>query len=72
MKQNILQTISGCLLGTLLLALPACNDNDGTHTVYIPNAGTLVKVNYYIEDEPHVETFTVKVTPNSYPNQTRN
>ncbi len=69
MKQNILQTISGCLLGTLLLALPACNDNDGTHTVYIPNAGTLVKVNYYIEDEPHVETFTVKVTPNSYPNQ---
>lgn len=66
MKRNIYQTISGCLLGTLL-AVSACNDNDGTNTVYIPDAGTLVKVNYYIEDEPHVETFTVKVTAEHYP-----
>ncbi|WP_287131447.1 hypothetical protein [Bacteroides sp.] len=46
MKRNIYQTISSCLLGTLL-AVSACNDNDGTNTVYISNAGTLVKVNYF-------------------------
>lgn len=48
-------------------AFTGCSDNSGDNTVYIPNAGALVKANFYITDEPDVRTFTVKVTPQSYP-----
>lgn len=65
MKRNIFQSICWSLCTWLILS--ACNDNDNSDTIYIPNAGALVKVNFYIEEEPHVETFTVKVTPKHYP-----
>lgn len=65
MKRNIYQSI--CWSLGLLLAFSACSDDESDNTIYIPNAGALVKVNFYIEDEPYVETFTVKVTPESYP-----
>ena len=65
MKRNIFLFI--CWSLGVLLALSACNDSDGGNTIYIPNAGALVKVNFYIEDEPYVETFTVKVTADHYP-----
>lgn len=65
MKRNLFQLMCGSLV--MLLALCACNDNDGSDTIYIPNAGALVKVNFYIEEEPYVETFSVKVTPKRYP-----
>ena len=66
MKRNIFQLI--CWSLGVLLFLSACSDNDGSdNTIYIPNAGALVKVNFYIEDEPYVETFTVKVTAKHYP-----
>ncbi len=48
-------------------AMASCSDNDGDATVYIPNAGAIVKANYYITDEPDVRTFTIKITPKSYP-----
>ena len=55
MKRNIFQLI--CWSLGVLLFLSACSDNDGSDTIYIPNAGALVKVNFYIEDEPYVETY---------------
>lgn len=53
----------------LLLAatLCGCSDNSGDDTVYIPNAGAIVKANFYITDEPDTRSFTIKVTPRSYP-----
>lgn len=48
-------------------SLSACSDNDGDTTVYIPNAGAIVKANFYITDEPDVRTFSIKITPRSYP-----
>ena len=65
MKRNIFKSI--CWSLGLLVTLSACSDDESDNTIYIPNAGTLVKVNFYIEDEPHVETFTIKVTPEKYP-----
>ncbi|WP_294587833.1 discoidin domain-containing protein [uncultured Bacteroides sp.] len=65
MKRNIFQSICWLLGG--LLTLSACDDNNSSDTIYIPNAGAVVKVNFYIEDEPHVESFTVKLTANHYP-----
>lgn len=47
--------------------LTACNSSDNNATVYIPNAGAIVKANFYISDEPDVRTFTIKITPESYP-----
>lgn len=49
------------------VSMCACSDNDGDNTVYIPNAGSIVKANFYISDEPDVRTFTVKLTPQTYP-----
>lgn len=49
------------------VAMCACSNDDSDNTVYIPNAGALVKANFYISDEPDVRTFTVKLTPQSYP-----
>ncbi len=66
MKRNIFLS-AACLSLGLLLAFSACSDDESSNGIYIPNAGAIVKVNYYIEDEPHVETFTVKVTPEHYP-----
>lgn len=56
-------------IATMLVAaaMCACNDDGGDNNVYIPDAGTLVKANFYISDEPDVRTFTVKLTPHSYP-----
>lgn len=53
----------------LMLAgvLAACTDSDGDNTVYIPNAGAIVKANFYITDEPDVRSFTVKISPRTYP-----
>lgn len=65
MKRNIFQLI--CWLVSVLLISSACSDNDSSDTIYIPNAGALVKVNFYIEDKPYIETFTVKVTAKHYP-----
>lgn len=65
MKRNIFQSICWLLGG--LLTLSACDDSNSSDTIYIPNAGAMVKVNFYIEDEPHVESFTVKVTADHYP-----
>lgn len=65
MKRNIFQLM--CWMLGVLFTLAACSDNENSNTIYIPNAGALVKVNFYIEDEPHVETFTVKVTATHYP-----
>lgn len=65
MKRNIFQPI--CWLLGVLLVLSACSDNDSSDTIYIPNAGALVKVNFYIEDKPYVESFTVKITAEHYP-----
>ena len=48
-------------------AMCACSDDGSDNSVYIPNAGALVKANFYITDEPDVRTFTVKLTPQSYP-----
>ena len=48
-------------------AMCACSDGGSDNSVYIPNAGALVKANFYITDEPDVRTFTVKLTPQSYP-----
>ena len=49
------------------VAFAGCSDSNGDDTVYIPNAGAVVKANFYITDEPDVRTFTVKITPQSYP-----
>lgn len=49
------------------VAFVGCSDSNGDDTVYIPNAGAVVKANFYITDEPDVRTFTVKITPQSYP-----
>ncbi len=56
--------IAGLLLTGLLAA---CSDSDGDNTVYIPNAGAVVKANFYISDEPDVRSFTVKISPRTYP-----
>lgn len=50
-----------------IISLSACSDNDGDTTVYIPNAGAIVKANFYITDEPDVRTFSIKITPKTYP-----
>ena len=65
MKRNISQLM--CWLLGVLLVLSACSDSNSSDTIYIPNAGTLVKVNFYIEDKPHIESFTVKMTAEHYP-----
>lgn len=56
-------------MAVLLMAatMCGCSDGDSDNTVYIPNAGAIVKANFYITDEPDVRTFTVKLTPRSYP-----
>lgn len=54
------------LLSAVLLSATSCS-NDDTDTVFVPNAQTVVKVNFYIQDEPAVNTFTVKITPRTYP-----
>lgn len=59
-----LKYIAGMLLAS---AFCACGDSDGDNTVYIPNAGSIVKANFYITDEPDVRNFTVKLSPRSYP-----
>ncbi|MDE6528074.1 MAG: DUF1735 domain-containing protein, partial [Muribaculaceae bacterium] len=58
--------ISQFLLAAALIGASACSD-DQSDTVYVPDAHNLVKVNFYIQDEPMVNTFTVKVTRRTYP-----
>lgn len=57
---------SALLLPVALFASTSCS-NDDSDTVFVPDANTLVKVNFYMQDKPAVNTFTVKVTPRSYP-----
>lgn len=51
----------------VMTVMTACSDDDGSSTVYLPDAGAVVKANFYITDEPDVRNFTVKITPKSYP-----
>lgn len=67
MKQNILKA---AILAAGFCCTVGCSDNDSDLTIYIPDAGTAVKANFYIEDEPYVQTFNVAVTPETYPQLT--
>ena len=49
MKQNILKA---AILAAGFCCTVGCSDNDSDLTIYIPDAGTAVKANFYIEDEP--------------------
>lgn len=53
-----------------LFCLTGCADGDSRQTIYIPGAGAVVKANFYIEDEPYVQPFTVAVTRETYPQLT--
>lgn len=68
MKTNIFTKWIGVV--ALLLAFAACSDDDHTGGIYIPDAGTAVKANFYIEDEPYVQTFNVAITSTHYPQLT--
>ena len=48
MKQNILKA---AILAAGFCCTVGCSDNDSDLTIYIPDAGTAVKANFYIEDE---------------------
>lgn len=54
-------------MATFAIVLAACSDDDSSGAIYIPNAGTAVKANFYIEDEPYVHTFNVAITADHYP-----
>lgn len=54
------------LLSAMLIGASSCS-NDDNDTVFMPDAQTIVKVNFFILDEPAINTFTIKVTPRTYP-----
>lgn len=61
-----LKTLSTLLLTGALFVATSCSD-DNADTVFVPDSNTVVRVKFYILDEPEVSTFTVKITPRSYP-----
>ena len=68
--RKIMQVNKFSALLLLAASLCGCSESGGDNTIYIPNAGAIVKANFYITDEPDVRSFTVKVTPRSYPELT--
>lgn len=68
MKPNILQTL--LLTAAFGLLFAGCDDDESAGAIYIPDAGTAVKANFYIEDEPYVHQFNVAITASHYPQLT--
>ncbi len=62
-----LRYIGLALIAVAIASLTSCSDDAGNNAVYLPGAGAINKANFYITDEPDVRTFTVKITPESYP-----
>ncbi len=54
------------MLSASVLGASSCSDDD-TATVFVPDSHNIIKINFYITDEPAENTFTVKITPRSYP-----